>query len=409
MVTAWQQERRRKQAQGLKSEAVAGLEALLSGVGGITDEQERQKRAAMAAEDRDRKIKREADEAQLAINERSYRRSREAAADAADAEERKAREEDRRAATEARVLRAKGEESQRASVLRQKQTEDALENLKRRAAGGASEEDLRRVAMADDALGELDDDAVRAVMLEAQGEERERAAKEAKNAAQIETEGAKAANLEAKTTKTLRPKPAPSAAAVGVKQAKDSMGLRKEFSGRPEIKTAVESGAAFRKMEQAAKNPSAAGDLSLVFSFMKVLDPGSTVREGEFANAQNATGVPEAIRNQLNRVVSGERLNPAQRADFLEQARRFRDAYASDAAKVREQYRGIAQRSGLNPIDVVGEDEAPAPAAAASPAVVPDDTPAMPPMVRVTLNGEVFEIDRADLPAALADGAKVVR
>jgi hypothetical protein len=30
-------------------------------------------------------------------------------------------------------------------------------------------------------------------------------------------------------------------------------------------------------------------------------------------------------------------------------------------------------------------------------------------MVRVTLNGEVFEIDRADLPAALADGAKVVR
>jgi hypothetical protein len=401
MVTAWQQERRRKQAQGLKSEAVAGLEALLSGVGGIADEQERQKRAALLKQQSEAKAASDAAELE--------RRKARDAADLAMEREKMGAEQARADRLErAAVLRAKGEESQRASVLRQKQTEDALENLKRRAAGGASEEDLRRVAMADDALGELDDDAVRAVMLEAQGEERERAAKEAKNAAQIETEGAKAANLEAKTTKTLRPKPAPSAAAVGVKQAKDSMGLRKEFSGRPEIKTAVESGAAFRKMEQAAKNPSAAGDLSLVFSFMKVLDPGSTVREGEFANAQNATGVPEAIRNQLNRVVSGERLNPAQRADFLEQARRFRDAYASDAAKVRDQYRGIAQRSGLNPIDVVGEDEAPAPAAAA-PAVVPDDTPAMPPMVRVTLNGEVFEIDRADLPAALADGAKVVR
>jgi hypothetical protein len=53
--------------------------------------------------------------------------------------------------------------------------------------------------MADEALGELDDDAVRAVMLEAQGEERERAAKEAKA-------GAEAEAARALATQRLRPK-----------------------------------------------------------------------------------------------------------------------------------------------------------------------------------------------------------
>lgn len=76
----------------------------------------------------------------------------------------------------------------------------------------------------------------------------------------------------------------------------------------------------YQAVQAAAKDPSAAGDLAMVFAFMKTLDPASTVREGEFANAQNATGVPDRVRNVYNRAMSGERLNPTQRADFLKQA-----------------------------------------------------------------------------------------
>ncbi len=85
----------------------------------------------------------------------------------------------------------------------------------------------------------------------------------------------------------------------------------------------------------AGKNPSAAGDLSIIFAYMKLLDPPSTVREGEQALAANAAGVPDRVRNIYNRVLTGERLAPAQRQDFINQAR-SQYAAALDEHKDRE-------------------------------------------------------------------------
>ena len=79
----------------------------------------------------------------------------------------------------------------------------------------------------------------------------------------------------------------------------------------------------FDTISAAAENPSAAGDLSLIFAYMKVLDPTSTVREGEFANAQNAGGIPTKIRNLFNNWTVGERLEPQQRLDFVTQANKL--------------------------------------------------------------------------------------
>ena len=84
-----------------------------------------------------------------------------------------------------------------------------------------------------------------------------------------------------------------------------------------------------------------------------MLDPGSTVREGEFANAQNAAGVPDQIRNLYNKLITGERLNPTQRADFLSQAEaQFGRAQRRQRGLVNV-FTGRAQRAGLNPDDVV--------------------------------------------------------
>lgn len=71
-----------------------------------------------------------------------------------------------------------------------------------------------------------------------------------------------------------------------------------------------------------AQPPSAASDLSLIFTFMKVLDPDSVVREGEFATAQNAGGVPTLLLTSYNNLLrDGQRLTPEQRKGFYEQAR----------------------------------------------------------------------------------------
>jgi hypothetical protein len=111
---------------------------------------------------------------------------------------------------------------------------------------------------------------------------------------------------------------------------------------------------AYKKVEAAANDPSAAGDLSLIFGFMKILDPASVVRETEFANAQNAAGVPDQIRNQYNNILSGERLNPNQRTDFIRQARELAKSQKSVFENtIMPRYESIVATNNLNRANVL--------------------------------------------------------
>lgn len=95
-----------------------------------------------------------------------------------------------------------------------------------------------------------------------------------------------------------------------------------------EINTAVKTDigviGSFKNIEQTAslaKAGNPASQISLVFSYMKALDPTSTVREGEFATVQNAAGVPEQVRNQYNKVMSGNFLTANQVDNIVAEAR----------------------------------------------------------------------------------------
>jgi len=101
---------------------------------------------------------------------------------------------------------------------------------------------------------------------------------------------------------------------------------------------------AFGRIEASSAAPSAAGDLALIFNFMKMLDPGSVVREGEFATAQNAAGVPDRVVNTYNRLLSGERLAPKQRDDFVGQAKRIFDRSITDNNKAVEKIIDIGEQ-----------------------------------------------------------------
>jgi hypothetical protein len=93
---------------------------------------------------------------------------------------------------------------------------------------------------------------------------------------------------------------------------------------------------------------SAAGDVSFIYQYMKMLDPGSVVREGEFATAQNATGVPERIANMYNRAMRGERLNPRQRQEFLATAQELANVANRRIENVRGNMTDKAKRRGLD-------------------------------------------------------------
>ena len=120
--------------------------------------------------------------------------------------------------------------------------------------------------------------------------------------------------------------------------------LRKEYNSLTKEYRDVQS--AYQRI-QLAEN-TAAGDIALIFNYMKMLDPGSVVRESEFATAQNAAGIPERIRNSYNRALSGERLSPSQRKEFNSQAGKLFSGAAKQEEGVRNGYARIAKNYGLN-------------------------------------------------------------
>jgi len=91
-----------------------------------------------------------------------------------------------------------------------------------------------------------------------------------------------------------------------------------------------------------------AGDLSLIFQYMKILDPGSTVREGEFATAQNSGGVDDRVRSLYNQIVEGARLSASQRIDFYERAKDLYKAEKEGYDLNVATYNDLAEKSKVN-------------------------------------------------------------
>jgi len=157
--------------------------------------------------------------------------------------------------------------------------------------------------------------------------------------------------VDARTGTEIGLAPTDPPASSGPKESAE--GLRREFTTQTSQYRGISD--AFQKIKSAALNPSAANDISLIFGFMKALDPTSTVREGEAATAENARGVSEDIRNLYNKINSGQRLSQPQRQDFLQSAYGLVESQMPNAQQLIDRYTAIAGRSGLNPEDVVAD------------------------------------------------------
>ena len=121
--------------------------------------------------------------------------------------------------------------------------------------------------------------------------------------------------------------------------------LRTEFNSLTSDFRSV--GDSFNTILAGADDPTAASDLSLIFAFMKMLDPRSTVRESEFAQAEQAGALPDRVQNIIGRLWDGERLK-VNRKDFLSQAKNLYDARLPGYTTLVDKYGSIAGREGLN-------------------------------------------------------------
>jgi len=138
---------------------------------------------------------------------------------------------------------------------------------------------------------------------------------------------------------------------VADKQAK---ALRTEFTSKMNTLGHQDAITAYNRVLQSSTQDSPGGDLAMIFSFMKLLDPTSVVRENEQASAQNAAAVPDRIRNLYNRVLKGTRLTPNQRADFLNQAKQQIKGYQDSANQITQYYNNLAISQGVDTYSVTG-------------------------------------------------------
>jgi hypothetical protein len=157
--------------------------------------------------------------------------------------------------------------------------------------------------------------------------------------------------------------------------------LRKEFTARTKVFNELDSTFSnLKASEQAGTGP---GDIALITGFMKMLDPGSVVRETEFATARDTAGLFTKLENSLQKLQNGEFLKPAQRKEYINLAEKYYDAAKQKANIEKQSISKVVTNYKLNPDNVFGVEAAPvapvAPGAAApAPAPTPRPAPAPP-------------------------------
>lgn len=135
--------------------------------------------------------------------------------------------------------------------------------------------------------------------------------------------------------------------------AKSAVELRKELLGLPTSRDTQSVVAAHSKINKALDAKSPGGDMAAIYSYMRILDPTSSVKEGEYASAKNAASVPEQVRNAYNNAMAGTLLSDKQREDFRARADEIKDAQLEVQERLGGQYSTLAKRSGVAPEDVV--------------------------------------------------------
>ncbi len=129
--------------------------------------------------------------------------------------------------------------------------------------------------------------------------------------------------------------------------------MRDDFMKSDIVKQYHEASAGLGKMREIikSKDKGGANDIALVYAFMKAQDPGSVVREGEYATAQKYSGgLADSYGIKLDRLLGGkEVLTDAQRRSLMNAAETVFKTNQSQFDAVRSQFVDNAKRRGYDP------------------------------------------------------------
>lgn len=130
--------------------------------------------------------------------------------------------------------------------------------------------------------------------------------------------------------------------------------LAKRYSSDPAIKnytTAIQSYA--RALGTKSNTPQ--GDLSLIYSFAKIMDPDSVVREGEAASVSNSDTIAgQIVARYKKELGEGGTFSPEARQNLLTEMRNAMGALNASYVQARQSYGEIAKQNGLDEKQVIG-------------------------------------------------------
>jgi hypothetical protein len=133
----------------------------------------------------------------------------------------------------------------------------------------------------------------------------------------------------------------------GQKGFENEMSLSKAFKSEPIYKDFSDMQAAFGQVVSSLSAGTPIGDVAGATKIMKLLDPGSVVRESELAIAMAASGRMDRLQNYFSNMMSGQKLTPTQRDDFKALANELYAAAGQAYNSKRGEYEGFGQAYGF--------------------------------------------------------------
>lgn len=141
---------------------------------------------------------------------------------------------------------------------------------------------------------------------------------------------------------------------------------RKEYNTKKIVKDSKEINSAISRMDnvwnkyQSNPNPRSknALDQALIITFNKMLDPGSVVRESEFARTSQGQALISKMQGATEKLAEGGvGLTDAEREEIIVVAKQLQEGQIIELEKEKEIYRELAQRRGLNIENILGKNK----------------------------------------------------
>ena len=137
----------------------------------------------------------------------------------------------------------------------------------------------------------------------------------------------------------------------GQKGFENEMALSSKFKAEPIYKDYNDMKSAFGQVVSSLSQGTPIGDVAGATKVMKLLDPGSVVRETELGIAMAAAGRMDRLNNYFNNMMTGQKLTPTQREDFKALSNELYAAAGQAYNQKRDEYKGFGEAYKFKNLD----------------------------------------------------------